>query len=142
MVEARAAASAILLADGHVLVAGGHTGSGLHSAALSSADLYDPINGTWSRTADLMRADAYMSATLLPSGRVLVLGGYENDMGTPYQAELYDPGSKSWSPTGTPPFVTTGPSATLLLDGRVLVAGGTNTGTPSFMAELYVDGVR
>lgn len=78
------------------------------------------------------------TATLLPNGQVLVVGGVY----VPYElnsAELYDPSTDKWTPikpftcqwTPTTPFTDYGPSshtATLLTSGEVLVAGGVITG--------------
>lgn len=76
------------------------------------------------------------SATLLPSGKVLVAGGQATS-GYVNAAELYDPATNAWSATGA--LVTArGRAATALLrTGKVLVAGGYgNTGAIA-TAELY-----
>jgi hypothetical protein len=62
------------------------------------------------------------TATLLPSGKVLVtagLGGSATD-GT---AELYDPSANTWSSAGRMLHVFIAPAATLLPSGNVLVVG-------------------
>ncbi len=74
------------------------------------------------------------TSTLLISGKVLVVGGYNGSFLS--SAELYDPATGTWSSTGS---LTTGRSthtATLLPSGKVLVAGG-NDSHASSSAELY-----
>jgi type II secretory pathway component GspD/PulD (secretin) len=67
------------------------------------------------------------TATLLSTGKVLVVGGVRFDGGS-FEAlattELYDPVANSWSSIAaltTPRFLHT---ATRLADGRVLIVGG------------------
>ena len=87
---------------------------------------------------------AYHTATLLPSGRVLVAGGLINDRfdGTvTAAAELFDPGSGKWIATRAMLGPRWGHTATLLPDGQVLVAGSyINSGDPLATAELYEPG--
>src|SRR5438093_1327530 len=81
---------------------------------------------SWSYTGNLNTARAGHTATLLPSGKVLVAGGYNNDDFSVEEAsaELYDPTTGKWSITGSLHTRRHGHTATLLPDGRVLVAGG------------------
>src|SRR6266542_1914314 len=121
----RSGNTATLLPSGKVLVAGGsHLVNG-NFTVLSSVELYDPATGSWSPTGSLGTARAIHTATLLPSGKVLVTGGF-NGFSSLSSAELYDPATGSWSPTGS---LATGReihTATLLPSGKVLVAGGFN----------------
>ena len=116
--RARAWPFLVTLGDGRVMMGGGHA-----EAVLATTELFDPTTGTFSSAAsmDLPRG-AGVSATLLPDGRVLVLGGGP-EVGT--SAEVYDPVTETFTPTG-PTTVARGAffSATLLPDGRVLIAGG------------------
>ena len=63
---ARAGHTATLLTSGKVLVVGGNSGS-FNSNTLDSAELYDPVNGTWSVTGSLKQSRSYHTATLLPA---------------------------------------------------------------------------
>jgi hypothetical protein len=89
---------------------------------------------TWRFGARMNQARAGHTATLLPDGRVLVVGGITDGRVPNTEtriAELYDPQSRTWRMTQ--PLVTARwlHTATLLPDGRVLVAGGTARRTAS-----------
>src|SRR5438309_3376082 len=119
---ARSSHTATLLSNGNVLVTGGYTNpcAFFGCTDLNSAELYDPITGTWSVTATFKTARTGYSVTLLPSGKVLVAGGSDNNA----SAELYDPTTGTWSDTGNLNTGQSGHSATLLPNGKVLIAGG------------------
>jgi hypothetical protein len=76
------------------------------------------------------------AATLLPSGEVLVAGGYGTS-GPLASTELYDPATNSWSAAGTMSAARDRHTATLLPHADVLVAGGDDDGMPLASAELY-----
>ena len=136
MSVARAGQTATLLADGCVLIAGGYDGS----AVLTSAETYDPANGTFSRTGSMGQPHDGGTATLLLDGDVLVAGGVDpaspEQQGVP-AAELYDPGTGKFRTTGSMAEGRYGQAATLLADGRVLVAGGAGRPADLASAELY-----
>jgi hypothetical protein len=81
------------------------------------------------------------AAVLLPTGRVLIVGGIERNGVMQPSAELFDPATGHFTATGKP--LTQhgwGVTATLLGDGQVLVAGGsTGCDSPCYLAsaELY-----
>ena len=145
--EQRFGHQATLLQDGRVLVTGGALGPDL-VVADNTAELYDPIAGTWKDASPLHTARYGHTATLLSDGRVLVAGG-TSTTGQPCfpclglawfpakVAELFDPGTGEWSDTGSLNTDRSGThTASLLSDGKVLVAGGyTNAALDS--AELY-----
>jgi Kelch motif/Galactose oxidase, central domain len=138
MSAAREQQTATLLTDGDVLVAGGLTegGDSGFPRTYSSAELYNPVFGTWSETASMNVARAGQTATLLNSGWVLVSGGGSAT------SEIYEPGPDVWVPTGGLSTVRTDATATLLGSGDVLVAGGAGPGNePLATAEVFHTGV-
>ncbi len=97
--------TAVRLADGRVLIAGGQSytcpdGCG----ALATAQIYDPSSNTWA-AANPMSVPRYgLSGALLPDGRIMVAGGrvpvtvgqiptYDAE-----STEIYDPTTATWSP--------------------------------------------
>src|ERR1700730_1879029 len=123
MASARWSHTATLLANGKVLLAGGRSSFTLNVHA-ASAELIDPFTTTFTTTGSMTTGRDFHTATLLPHGRVLLLGG--NQFFSVSSAELYDPVSGNFTVTGhlsTPRHFHT---ATLLPGGKVLVAGGVN----------------
>jgi N-acetylneuraminic acid mutarotase len=85
--------TATLLLNGEVLVAGGYSynnNTGV-SSIVSSADLYNPKTGTWSATGTMSTTRNIHTATLLPSGKVLVAGGENNSFVPLNSCDLYTP---------------------------------------------------
>jgi N-acetylneuraminic acid mutarotase len=128
--------TATLLPDGKVLVAGGSatTPIGVDAApAIASAELYDPVSGSWTATATMTSPRAGQTATLLRDGKVLVAGGSgpgrvgDWHFPTLASAELYDPATGTWIATGQLATSRSRHSAALLDDGRVLVVGGSTS---------------
>jgi len=115
--------TATRLPDGRWLLAGGEsTGSSLATAAI-----WNPLTGnTTQLAADLQQARAWHSATMLPEGQVLILGGVGPNGRALQSAELFNLETQSFST-----LVIDGLNArsrhttTLLTDGHVLIAGGT-----------------
>jgi N-acetylneuraminic acid mutarotase len=150
MVGSRELHTATLLRDGKVLVVGGQRAA----AALNTAELYNPASGIWTGTTSgvfdpitgiwtsspsmLATARHSHSATLLPNGKVLIVGGI-NGASPLASAELYDPDTGIWSATANALATARGAhTATLLPNGKVLVVGGINPeGSALASAELY-----
>jgi hypothetical protein len=68
-------------------------------------------------------------------GKVLVVGGWDQDAQLLHSAELYDPATESWTPTGGPFHARHFPSANMLRNGRVLFAGGYRDGSCELFAQ-------
>jgi len=89
--------------------------------------------GTFSPAGSLTAAREGHTATLLPDGRVLVIGGGSRDDGHALgSVEAWDPVSFAFSPAGSLTAAREGHTATLLSDGRVLVIGGYDGGDQVF----------
>jgi N-acetylneuraminic acid mutarotase len=86
------------------------------------------------------------TATLLPSGKVLVTGGWCQDMPAA-TAEIYDPVANTWTSASSMATARSGHTAVLLGNGKVLVVGGygrTNAGVRNDLSsvELYDPGTN
>ena len=129
MATGRYGHSATLLRDGRVLVAGGIVAGDAADDQMPPGELYDPASGTWTATG-AMAADRYgHTATLLPDGKVLVVGGSQDGSPDGPFAELYDPLSGTWTAAGNMATMRYSHTTTLLPNGTVLVAGGYIRGT-------------
>lgn len=128
--------TATALSSGKVLVAGGWIGS----APLywrHSAEVYDQSTGTWTATSNTMSTPrGNHTATLLDSGKVLVVGGNSTN-GETNTAELYDPATNAWSPAAPALTASAGHAATLLYSGKVLVTGGSASSVALQSAQEY-----
>ena len=138
MAAPRSQHTATLLADGRVLIAGGLSGAsasagGIRLASyrtaavdsfLATAEVYDPVRGTFSKTNSMSTPHRGHTATLLADGRVLVVGNGGESSRSGTAADLYDPATGTFSQTGSMNFGRWLHTATLLADGRVLILGG------------------
>jgi len=77
-----------------VLVAGGE--HFLVPSPLASAEIYDPVTGTFSPTGSMATARGSDTATLLDHGTVLVAGGFNSQSKALASAEIYDPARGTW----------------------------------------------
>jgi len=148
MATGRQEHTATILQNGKVLVTGGLRSTGLASEdAEASAELFDPVAGTFSSAGTMSTPRYNHTATLLNSGKVLVAGGLFSTICQPSacgaaddlaSAELFDPASAAFAPAGSMAIPRNLHTATLLKNGAVLVAGGNNGNTISLAsAEIF-----
>jgi hypothetical protein len=124
---------ATLLPSGDVLVTGGGGGdltvvSGLvydhHS--LATAELYNPVAGTWRPAGAMPLGRARHQAVLLGNGKVLVVGGCDeaSQLAGFSAATMYDPLTDVWSSASALAEGRLSHGAIALKDGRILTTGG------------------
>jgi hypothetical protein len=96
----RADLTITLLPNGQALITGGSTWTGCtlgqgcqaYWCCIASAEIYDPAAGLFSTTGSMVSARAGHTATLLPSGQILIVGGGSGDNSPALStAELYTP---------------------------------------------------
>src|ERR1700730_1527040 len=83
---------------------------------LSSAEIFDSTYGQFAPTSNMKLSRDKPTATMLPNGKVLIVGGDSK------AAELYDPRANAFAETSDLAASRDGQTATLLRDGRVLIA--------------------
>lgn len=102
LAEPRQFHSATLLGDGRVLVAGGYTGALDGSGAgVTRVEIVDPTTGGVTETTPMPSGRYIHGAARLPSGAVLVTGGFTADVELS-TALVFDPKSASWSTVPAP----------------------------------------
>jgi hypothetical protein len=84
------------------------------------------LDPQWTTTGTMSSARYWHTMTPLPSGNILVAGGYDTNMNGLDTAEIYaPPPAGAFTPTSSMFSPRGGHTATKLPDGRVLVTGGT-----------------
>lgn len=144
MTSARVSATANLLGNGQVLIAGGVIAD---ASSVATAELFDPKTGTFTPTAGVMNSvRAWHSAVYLPDGRIMIAGGGINipvaDAATTATVDFYDPASGRFQAGAAMLSPREFFTVTLLYSGKVLIPGGLiETFTIGFVAletaELY-----
>ncbi len=111
-------------ADGRVLAAGGGAGAIFAQVARKDSEWFDPIADAFSPGPDMTVERSLHTATTLPDGRFLIVGGVDRLNDPLASAEIWDPAAGSFTATGSMATPRMGHDAALLPDGRVLVSGG------------------
>jgi hypothetical protein len=151
MSAARAYHSATALQDGSVLLCGGAS----NGQVLDTAEVFVPtpfasqlgqfVSGGSTGVLWRMSTPRFRhTATLLPNGQVLIIGGKDNALRTLNTAEVFKPAQvltlSTFAAAGQLSQPRADHSATLLADGAVLVAGGSASNQASASAEIYRGG--
>jgi hypothetical protein len=126
----RAGHSATLLADGRVLIAGGCAVDGCTTSEVEpSSEFYVPGQG-FVAGPPMLHPRSSHTATLLPDGRVLIVGGWAREGTAPLtEAEVFDPTTATFQPAEAPPPGPAGlqprhAASIVLPDGDILITGG------------------
>jgi hypothetical protein len=130
-VSAHVEASATLLGDGTVLVAG--------SIGAGNAERYHADTDSFSSTESMVTPRFQHAATLLPDGKVLFTGGRSTADMSSYlsSAEVFDPGTATFAGAGAMTAIRATHTATALSNGLVLIAGGSTDRACTNTAEVY-----
>lgn len=109
--------SAVTLDDNRVLLLG--------TNGLKSAEVYNPATNQFSPVGDMSSMHGYgQTATALVSGKVLVLGGWNEGLEATAIAELFDPATNSFTSIGNMTSARRLHFAVLMSDGKVIIGGG------------------
>jgi hypothetical protein len=120
---ARHASGITTLNDGRILITGGSTiANSLGGSGVTAVDIYDPATNSFTAVASMNAGRSLHAQVTLADGRVVVVGGAQNN------AEVYDPATNTWSSSlNTLPTTLKDMKAFELFDGMVFIPGGQNT---------------
>lgn len=124
----------VTLADGRLMLTGGVLIPSLinvaNAASITGADIYDPVANSWQATT-MLRARTGHSATLLPSGAVVVCGGSEGLLTAAVGLDavsIFDPVNSTWTAIAPMVEVRIGHTGRVLLDGSLVLLGPGTSG--------------
>jgi len=133
MTDARTGHTAVVLAEGRVLVCGGTAPVGTATdPGVAFCEVYDPQENRWTPTGSLLRARRHHRAVRVDEHSVLITGGTAAgangegpfDPFADHTAELFDLGSGSWSAVADLPSGRGFHRSVRWGSGQVLVVGG------------------
>jgi hypothetical protein len=129
-VSTRAEPMLAALPGGKALVMGGHVG--IRTNQTSTAEIFDLATKKWTATASMTVGRDHAEAVALPSGKVLVAGGFGLS-----SAELFDPTTKTWSSAGNMTTLHAYYGMVVLPSGRALAIAGDLTAAITPRTDLY-----
>jgi hypothetical protein len=122
--------------DGRVFIIGGDDNG---SALSADVAVFDPYAEKFSLVGGLGTGRIGHTATTLPDGTILVMGGLRSVSGSPV-AERFDPATgRTRTMASQPAFSRMNHTATRLANGNVLIAGGTAFGNNSDLIRRTVE---
>lgn len=144
--------TATLMPDDNILIIGGLNSVAKYNPKTKKltfsdgldTEMYDSKRNIFIKSAKTNIIRSANTATLLPNGKILIIGGERNkEINT---AEIYDPKINKFILTGSMHYKVSYEEATLLPNGKVLVTGGINYNNldhggyrkDSNKAELYI----
>jgi hypothetical protein len=115
-----------VLADGRVLVVGGHDCTSPTYIGTAIANVFDPATNQWTFLPDMSYRRWYPTAITLPSGKAMAIAGSATST-IDYQPipEVYDPATNTWTrlTAASGQTIPNYSFSFVLPDGRILAAG-------------------
>ena len=100
--------------------------------------LFAQTQGQWASSGSMYSPRELNAQVLMTTGKVLAIGGADNNGNLLASAESYSPSSGTWTVTGSMAQARELFPAVVLTTGKVLVSGGLGTGSTALAgAELY-----
>ena len=140
MFKHRAGATALVLPDGRVIVAGGSEGNAsnnladvadLLGTALKTTEIYNPATNSWTWGPNMSEPKAGAMAAVLNDGRWMIAGGITHitifGLDIPdfsANISIYNPNTNSFSNAGTMKDKRALGAMTVMGNGNVFIAGG------------------
>ena len=119
--------SAVLLADGTFLIAGGEIGT---------CEIYSPTTKKSVSTGAMLTPRKDFAMVVLSDGKVLAIGGIDLSGNALASCEIFDPSTGIWSSSSSLPVALAGTKAVVANTSNVLVFGGYNN-VSSALSSVY-----
>ncbi len=138
MTNSHLGTNAARLPNGGFIIAGGCTGGQKCPTASATCDAYNPVSGqagTFVACEGMKSASAAHAMILLPTGRVLVAGGFQGSTSLT-RVEVYDPVTNQWTLVRSLNESRYDAGIALTSEEKVIIAGG-RTGaltSPTYLA--------
>ncbi len=120
----RAGHESVTLPNGKVLVMGGMTHDSIFQPIVySSCLLFDPANEQWLPATSMNVARTDFASVLTPDGKVLAIGGWNENNNSMTSVERYDPVADTWTQIGHLNYGRQGIDAIVIQDSIIIVVG-------------------